>query len=148
MRVIERTKSLCPECLRILDAEIVEKDGKVFIRKRCPEHGEFEDVYWASYEMYERAKKWAVDGKGVENGIEVKDECPRNCGICKRHKSHTALANIVLTNRCDLQCFYCFFYAEAMGYVYEPDIETIRFMLKKLREMRPIAPKAVQFTGG
>ncbi|WP_422652223.1 hypothetical protein, partial [Archaeoglobus sp. JdFR-39] len=32
-----KTKSLCPECLKILDAEVYEEDGKVKIRKVCDE---------------------------------------------------------------------------------------------------------------
>ncbi len=147
-KFVDETLSLCPECLKQIPALIFERKGKVWIRKVCPEHGEFEDLYWGSYEMYLRAKKWAKDGKGVSNGIPVTKPCPENCGICLRHKSHTALANIVVTNRCDLQCFYCFFYAKAMGYVYEPDLKTIRKMFRILRNMRPVPAKAVQLTGG
>ncbi len=147
-RFIEETSSLCPECLKRIPALIFEKENKVHIRKLCEKHGVFEDIYWADYELYLRAKKFARDGKGVSNAIPVQKLCPENCGICSRHKSHTALANIVVTNRCDLQCFYCFFYAKAMGYVYEPDLKTIEKMLRALRAMRPVPAKAVQLTGG
>lgn len=147
-KLIKPTSSLCPECLQIIPAKIFEKKGKVYIRKACPKHGEFEDVYWASYEMYLKARKFDREGKKVENAIKATAPCPKNCGICTMHKSHTALANIVVTNRCDLQCFYCFFYAKAMGYVYEPDLRTIRKMFRKLRNMKPVAAKAVQLTGG
>ena len=67
MQNIEKTKSLCPECLITIDAEIFERDGKVFIRKSCPKHGEFEELYWGSYDLYKKAKKFAKDGKGIEN---------------------------------------------------------------------------------
>ena len=33
------TLSLCNDCLRRVDAKIVFEDGKVFMLKRCPEHG-------------------------------------------------------------------------------------------------------------
>ena len=33
------TKSLCPECGITIDAKLIEKDGKVLMRKKCPEHG-------------------------------------------------------------------------------------------------------------
>jgi len=147
--VITETKSLCPKCLKILPATIFERDNKVWIKKRCQKHGEIEDLYWGDYEMYERAKKWAHDGKGTLNpNIKIKGLCPQSCGLCKMHKSHTALANIVVTNRCDLQCWYCFFYAKKMGYVYEPSLELIRQMLKTLKAERPVACNAVQLTGG
>ncbi len=148
MKVLEKTQSLCPECLKILPAEVFERRGKVYIRKKCEKHGKFEDLYWGSYELYLKAKKWGREGPGVKNGIPMKKPCPQSCGICLVHKSHTALANIVVTNRCDLQCFYCFFYAKAMGYVYEPDLKTIRKMLRKLRSMKPVPAKAIQLTGG
>ncbi|MEM5814370.1 MAG: radical SAM protein, partial [Candidatus Aenigmatarchaeota archaeon] len=148
MRNITTTRSLCPECLKVLDAEIFEDGGRVFIRKRCPEHGEFSELYYGSFEMYRRAMGWAKDGKGVANPTTPFTECPRDCGLCNEHKSHTALANIVVTNRCDLACFYCFFYAKAMGYVYEPSLAQIRQMFRNLRAVKPIPAKALQLTGG
>jgi len=150
MKTIKETQSLCPQCLKILPAEIFEDNNKVWIRKKCPQHGEFKDLYWGDYEMYLKATKFAHDGKNILNP-NVKNEkivCPKDCGLCKVHKSHTALGNVVVTNRCDLQCFYCFFYAKAMGYVYEPSLDQIRMMLRKMREERPVRCNAVQLTGG
>ena len=149
MNVIKTTQSLCPQCLRILPATIFERDNKVWITKKCPEHGEFEEIYWGDYDMYKKGVKFAHDGKGIDNpNIEELKPCPQDCGLCKMHKSHTALGNIVVTNRCDLQCFYCFFYAKAMGYVYEPTLEEIRKMLKLMRDERPVPCNAIQLTGG
>ena len=39
MKDIKPTRSICPECLKAIDATIYEDDGKVFIKKTCPEHG-------------------------------------------------------------------------------------------------------------
>ncbi len=150
MQEIRKTTSVCPECLKIIPATVYEEDGKVWIKKRCMEHGEFKDIYWGSYDFYKRAEKYAYDGRGIENpNVDKKNPvCPRDCGLCRLHKSHTALANIVLTNRCDLTCWYCFFYAKRVGYVYEPTIEQIDEMVNLLRAERPIACNAVQLTGG
>jgi len=150
MNKIKDTQSLCPECLKILPAEIFERDNKVWIKKKCPQHGEFEDVYWGDYQMYLKAMRFAHDGKGISNpNVKIENPlCPTACGLCKMHKTHTALGNIVVTNRCDLQCFYCFFYAKAMGYVYEPTLEQIRMMLRVMREEKPVRANAVQLTGG
>ncbi|MHC1589650.1 MAG: tetraether lipid synthase Tes [Candidatus Hecatellaceae archaeon] len=149
-KIVAETKSLCPECLRLLPAQVYEAEGKIWIWKRCPEHGEFNDLYWGSAEMYYRAKKYAHDGKGVENPQVAKQKpvCPYDCGLCNIHMTHTLLANLVLTNRCDLNCWYCFFFAERAGYVYEPSLDQIRHMVKVLRSMKPIPAKAVQLTGG
>ncbi|NOZ82096.1 MAG: radical SAM protein [Candidatus Micrarchaeota archaeon] len=144
------TASLCPECLRIIKARIFERDGKVWISKKCPKHGIFEDLYWGDAESYRKVWKFSHDGKGIKNpNVKIKNPvCPRNCGLCKLHRTHSALGNIVVTNRCDLQCFYCFFYARAMGYVYEPDLEKIREMLRLLKNEKPVGCNAVQLTGG
>ncbi|MEM7814833.1 MAG: radical SAM protein [Candidatus Aenigmatarchaeota archaeon] len=148
--LLKNTKSLCPECLEMLDAKIFENSGKVYIIKKCPKHGIFEDLYFGDYGMYKRFESWAHDGKRIENPAVDKADpvCPKDCGMCKLHASHTALANIVVTNRCDLACWYCFFYAKAMGYVYEPSLEQIREMMRNLRAERPVPPNALQLTGG
>ncbi|KXB09618.1 hypothetical protein AKJ35_00470 [candidate division MSBL1 archaeon SCGC-AAA833F18] len=150
MREMRTTTSVCPECLKVIPATIYEEDDKVWIKKECEEHGEFKDLYWGSYEFYKRAKEYAFDGRGVENPNVKKENpaCPQDCGLCRLHKSHTALANIVVTNRCDLSCFYCFFYAKKAGYVYEPTIDQIDEMVKLLRAEKPIPCNAVQITGG
>jgi hypothetical protein len=150
MRELGKTGSICPECLKIIPATIYEGDGKVWMRKRCKEHGEFKDLYYGSYEFYKRAERYAYDGKGIETPNVTKENpvCPTDCGLCKLHMSHSALANIVLTNRCDLTCWYCFFYAGRVGYIYEPTIEHIDEMTKILRAERPIPCNAVQLTGG
>ncbi len=146
--IIEKTQSVCPVCNKLLEATVFERDGKVWIEKDCPEHGHFEDLYWGSYELYQKAKKWAHDGRGIENPNTKGTTCPFSCGLCPIHKSHTALLNIVVTNRCNLRCWYCFFYAERAGYVYEPSLEQIREMLIKAKNERPVGCNAVQLTGG
>jgi len=149
-KLLRTTLSVCPECNALIPAEVIEVDGKVYLKKTCQKHGDFVELYFGSAEMYRRFEKYAHDGKGVANP-NVKTlsyACPFSCGLCPGHLSHTALANIVVTNRCDLHCWYCFFYAEKAGYIYEPTIDQIREMVKTLRAMRPVPGNAVQLTGG
>ena len=70
-----------------------------------------------------------------------------SCGLCDRHRNSTALLNIVLTNRCNLRCWYCFFYAEKAGFVYEPTIEEIKKMIEAATRFNGYAPP-IQLTGG
>ena len=148
-KLIGYTQSACPECLALLNAVIFERDGKIWIRKVCPEHGEIEEVYWGDAKLYYRFSKWQYDGNGVENPhVNLYTACPFNCGLCLRHKSHPALVNFVATNRCDLSCWYCFFYAAKAGYVYEPTLEHVEYMAKVLASLKPVNVKAVQITGG
>ena len=147
--LIEYTLSLCPQCLSLVRAVVFEREGKVLIRKRCPDHGEFEEVYWGDARLYRKFRRWQYDGRGVsEPVLSASFFCPFNCGLCVRHKSHPSLVNLVATNRCDLSCWYCFFFAERAGYVYEPTLEHVRYMLKVARSLRPVSAKALQITGG
>ena len=149
MKIITKTSTLCPECLKVIDGTIFEEDNKIFIEKTCSDHGTFKEVYWEDAEMYYKAKKWAADGKGILNpNTNVSKGCPMDCGLCKMHKSHTALGNIVVTNNCDLTCWYCFFFAQKMGYVYEPTLDQIRQMLRNMKNEKPVGCVAVQLTGG
>jgi len=149
LQVIKETKSLCPECLKVLDATIFEEDNKVYIEKECAEHGKFREIYWSDYEQYQRAETLRCDGDGLRNPrTETKLGCPYDCGICPEHKSHTGLAIIDVTNRCNLKCPVCFVNAAAAGYVYEPSKEQIIGMLENLRRNDPVPPPALQFSGG
>jgi len=149
MKLIKETQSICPECLKVLGATIFEEDGKVYIKKKCPEHGFFRDLYWSDYQQYLRAEKFRYDGEGLGNPrTKTVKGCPNDCGICPQHKSHTALAIIDVTNRCNLKCPVCFANAAAAGYVYEPTKEEIVGMLENLRQNQPVPATALQFSGG
>ncbi len=146
-RFIRYTQSICPYCYALLPAVIVERDGKWYIRKVCPEHGEIEEVYQGDSEFARKVEKWFVEGRGPRYVYtELTAPCPFSCGLCPLHKNHTALANLVLTNRCDLDCWYCFFYAEKLGFVYEPSIDQIKFMVEQYLK-QGITP-VIQLTGG
>lgn len=141
------TLSICPYCYRALPAIIVERDGKIYIRRVCPEHGEIEEVYYGDVEFYKKVTKFTDEGRGTKYVYTpVKTICPFNCGLCAMHKQHTALINLVVTNRCDLSCWYCFFFSEAAGYVYEPTIEQIRDMVRSIKKQGVTV--AIQLTGG
>jgi uncharacterized radical SAM superfamily Fe-S cluster-containing enzyme len=146
--VLRKTRSLCPVCLKVIDADIVEEDGRVMMEKTCPEHGFFKDLYWGDADMYKKAQKFVHEGKGVSNPITTREKgCPFDCGICNEHKTTTILANIDLTNRCNMRCPICF--ADTTSeYLYEPSFEEIVDMLKVLRSETPVPCKAVQFSGG
>lgn len=148
-KLLRHTSSLCPVCYRLLPAIIFERDGAVYIRKECPEHGEFEDLYWGDAEMFKKAMEFEVPGRGIyPPHTELTAPCPFSCGICNAHQNTTALANLVVTNRCNLDCWYCFFYAEKAGYVYEPTLEEIDRMVDLLLRERPAHGNAIQITGG
>ncbi|MBI5967721.1 MAG: radical SAM protein [Deltaproteobacteria bacterium] len=146
----KQVESLCPECRKLIPAEILERDGKVIMEKTCPEHGFVQDLIYSDAELYKKGERWTYeDGDGILNpqvtGAKI---CPDDCGLCDLHVSHAALANVDLTNRCNLRCPICFANANVQGYVYEPTYEQVVEMLTTLRNMKPVFPPAVQFSGG
>jgi len=145
----KQTRSLCPECLAIIDASIKERDGKMMIEKTCDIHGHFEDIYWSDLEQFKRFEEYWYDGKGLDNPNILSDEdsCPNLCGLCKSHKTTTILANIDVTNRCNQKCPTCFANASS-GYIYEPSIEQISDMMHMLRNEKPVPCPAIQLSGG
>ncbi|MBI5025660.1 MAG: radical SAM protein [Nitrospirae bacterium] len=142
------TLSLCPECLAIIPAREYEKDGKVLMTKECMEHGVFNDIISSDVRIFHEMERWHFkEGRGVSNP-QVTDatKCPTECGICNMHLTHTAIANIDLTGRCNLSCNICF--ADSNKYIYEPSFDEVYQMLKKLQDERPAPCTTVQYTGG
>lgn len=147
--VIKKIKSMCSECLKILDVEVYEDQGKIMISKECEEHGLFENTYWSSSEIYKEAADYGQEGEGISNPqTKVDGECPTNCGLCSDHESHTILGLIDVTNRCNLLCPVCFANAAVSGSLYEPTFEEIRQMLQNLRNNLPVPAPAIQYAGG
>ncbi|MFY9749006.1 MAG: radical SAM protein [Methanoregula sp.] len=147
---IKKTRSLCPVCGSVLEAEIIEEEGKIWLVRTCPEHGKFRHLYWSDAEMYHRFARYDAIGRGVTNPQNpvTSDTCPTACGLCSNHHSGTLLANIDLTNRCNLDCDFCFANARACGFVYEPSFDEIVKMMQVLRNEKPVPAPAVQFSGG
>jgi len=151
LKIVKKTHSLCPECLSIIEADLVEDNGRLLIKKRCEKHGEYEDVYWSSYDDYVKAMAWYAEGTKLSNPRTRSTKgCPFDCGICDNHKSHTVLAIIDLTNRCNLNCPICFASANNpnVPYIYEVSTTQVKGMIDNLASNSPIQPKGLQFSGG
>ena len=152
MQVIEQTKTVCPECKLIIDGTIYKDGDNVMIRKNCPEHGRTVEKYWEDYDMYMKMRRYNYYGRGFDNPNYITEtkgaNCPFDCGMCERHKSHTGLANVVVTNRCHLSCWYCFFYAKEGESIYEPSLAELNKIFLNLRSQKPIPANALQITGG
>jgi len=149
MMVIKKTKSLCPECLSVIDAEVYEDKDKIMIKKECKEHGNFDSTYWGNDKLYIKASESNFKGEGIENPqTSSNDECPLNCGVCDEHESQTILGLIDVTNRCNLKCPICFANAAVSKQLYEPSYEEIRKMLQNLRSNEPVPTPAIQYAGG
>ena len=141
----ELTRSICPVCKQLIDAQVHLKDGKVIMRKRCPEHGWFEALMSSDAESYVNSLKYNKPGTfPVEFQTEVKDGCPYDCGLCPEHKQHTCLALIEVNTGCNLACPTCFANA---GPGYNLTMDQVEFMLDQFVRTEG-DPEVVQFSGG
>ena len=44
--IIGRTKSVCPVCLRVVDAQKRTDNDGIYLDKHCSEHGDFSALIW------------------------------------------------------------------------------------------------------
>jgi len=106
---LEYTKSICPVCKVVVDAQVNIRDSKVYLRKRCREHGSFEALVYGDAQMYLDSARFNKPGTiPLTFQTEVKDGCPSDCGLCPEHKQHACLGIIEVNTNCNLDCPICF----------------------------------------
>jgi uncharacterized radical SAM superfamily Fe-S cluster-containing enzyme len=160
------TDSLCPRCIpeirkkilngevdyRILmeqpvgeiKAQIIERDGQIWMVKDCPKHGHFEDLM-------------SIDpafSRHLEEVFPGRDIRAHNDETLHRHGSSTithgrgSVLTIDLTNRCNMMCDPCFMDANQVGFVHELTWEEIKTLLDNAISIKPRRQMSVQFSGG
>ena len=107
--IIGTTRSVCPECLKQLPAQVVaHDDGTVWMERTCPEHGSFEAYRWPDAEHYQRYCAQALPTSKPPVSHPMTAACPFSCGICNHHVRRPTQVGIELTQRCNLNCPVCF----------------------------------------
>ena len=81
---VKNTTSLCPTCLRKLEAEVYEEDGAIYLDRTCPEHGNF-------YTMVERDPNFY------------------KLAMCRGRDCKISWVVIPITSNCNIKCKYCFY---------------------------------------
>jgi len=80
---IDTTKSFCPKCMKVLDADIVSKRGIVYIRKKCDEHGSFEVRHsWDQEKIYKMMAKIPKFDTPDSLVLHITSKCNQNCPFC------------------------------------------------------------------
>src|SRR4051794_34000555 len=102
------TRSLCPQCRRLVDAKIIVREGRVYFRKKCPEHGAVEDFVCSDVAYYDRHEFDQPARTPRKYGVEPDKGCPYDCGLCTEHEQHTCIALVEITSNCNLKCPMCF----------------------------------------
>lgn len=111
---IKTTSSLCPVCRAQVRAEVYERDGKVYLNKRCDEHGAF-DV------LINSDRSWYFESVGAEGSCCGSDGCCTVPGLAEARpgrsaghdptlieKASTCIALIELVTSCNLKCPTCY----------------------------------------
>ncbi|HEY7623673.1 MAG TPA: radical SAM protein [Candidatus Limnocylindria bacterium] len=146
----EITRSLCPTCRRVIDAQIHLRAGKVVMRKRCPEHGQFEALVFGDAALYTRIQGHNKPGTiPLRFQTEVKDGCPLDCGLCPEHQQHACLALIEVNSACNLDCPLCF--ANSGTHLAKTGFELTYEQVDAMLDTFVAAegePEVVQFSGG
>jgi len=161
-----QTDSLCPGCVKEarneiiagkkdwrdlmhekvgeIKAQIIERDGQVWMVKDCPIHGHYEDLM-------------AVDSnflKWIESQFPGRDIPAHNDEDLHKHGSSTvrygrgSVLTVDLTNRCNMMCDPCFMDANQVGYVHELGWEEVKEILDNALKIKPRRQMSVQFSGG
>ena len=103
------TVSICPICLRRVDAKIVFEDGKVYMLKHCPHHGSFKVLIASDMAYYKNIRNY---NKPSETPLRFITPtvygCPYDCGLCYDHEQHSCLTVVEITDRCNLTCPTCY----------------------------------------
>ncbi len=145
---IRATKSICPVCYRIIDANLYEDNGAVYMEKSCAEHGTFKDLCWSDYQLYKQFEAKNIEEAGRREIKENNGECPFDCGLCPQHESSTVLGVIDVTMRCNLRCPICFAKSNGNGGGHEkdPTTEELKAIIDNFAANTNAA--GLQFSGG
>jgi uncharacterized radical SAM superfamily Fe-S cluster-containing enzyme len=140
--------SLCTTCFRRIDAKIVFEDDKVFMLKRCPEHG-FERVLMADdVDYYRRCREVFLKPPEMPQhyNTPIKYGCPYDCGLCPDHEQHSCLSLLEICDACNLSCPICYADSGTHRTTYK-SLEQIERMLDAIVS-NELEPDIVQVSGG
>ena len=139
-KVIRSTRSVCPVCLKNLPAALSrEDDGRVFLEKTCPDHGEYRALVWqgkTDFESWLLSEPPMADGEGLR--------CPGDCGLCGKHQAGSCCVLLEVTRRCNLRCRFCF--ADGGSANDDPSAEELEATITDI--VKQCGPVLLQLSGG
>lgn len=141
------TISLCPVCLKRIEAKIVFERGKVYMLKTCKEHGFHKVLIATDIEYYKSIRNYNKPSETpLKFNTKVEYGCPYDCGLCTDHEQHSCLTLIEITDRCNLACPTCYAMSSP-HYGRHRTLEEVEKMLDIIVENEG-EPDVVQISGG
>lgn len=105
---LSSTTSLCPTCGRLLPAQLLVRDSAIYLRRTCPDHGEFAPRIYSDAAAYMDLSRFHRPGiEPLTFDTKYVDPCPGSCGFCPNHEQHVCLPIIEITDHCDMACPVC-----------------------------------------
>lgn len=103
------TLSLCPQCLRRVDAKIVFENDNVYMLKNCSDHGFSKVLIATDIAYYKNIRNYNKPSEiPLKFNTQAHYGCPYDCGLCNDHEQHSCLTIIEITDRCNLTCPTCY----------------------------------------
>jgi uncharacterized radical SAM superfamily Fe-S cluster-containing enzyme len=127
-----------------IKAQIIERNGEIWMIKDCPVHGHFED-------MMAIDSKFLTHIEAMFPGRDIdahNDEKLHNHGSSTVKYGRGAVLTVDLTNRCNMMCDPCFMDANQVGFVHELSMDEIKEILDNAITIKPRRQMSVQFSGG
>ncbi|HEY0741674.1 MAG TPA: radical SAM protein [Chryseosolibacter sp.] len=141
------TLSLCHECLKRIDAKIVFEDEKVYMLKRCPDHGASKVLIADDVNYYKSIRNYNKPSETPYTfNTKTHYGCPYDCGLCPDHEQHSCLTVVEITDRCNLTCPTCYA-GSSPNYGRHRTVEEVKKMLDAV-VANEREPDVVQISGG
>ena len=140
--------SVCSKCLAKVEGKIVFQDGKVFMLKRCPQHGSEKVLIADDIDYYRRCREIFIKPPEMPNvyNTPVKWGCPYDCGLCTDHEQHSCLSLIEINDHCNLTCPICYAGSSTEKLRYRSMAEIEKMIAAVVRNEGH--PDVVQISGG
>ena len=147
MNVLSQTQSLCSICKAVIKADVIEKDAKVFLSKRCEAHGVQETLLSSDVGWYRDALSFKPKcvKPAVINGLSGAN-CPYDCGLCASHQQKIYLPVVPVTSACNLRCPVCYTLNRNAN-PFHMSFTEFATLLKQMQEIDPDM-QIINFTGG
>jgi uncharacterized radical SAM superfamily Fe-S cluster-containing enzyme len=140
--------TICSVCFRKVEGKIVFQDGKVFLLKRCPEHGAERVLVADDIDYYRRCREVFIKAPEMPAiyNTPVRWGCPYDCGLCTDHEQHSCLTLLEITDSCNLRCPVCYAASGPERLTHRP-LALIEKMLDAIVRNEG-KPDVVQISGG